>query len=273
MSNYYCLVAGLPDLLFDGSKCDYSVERFKEEIYASLTPEDARVVDLILLEWDNANILSILRHGEEAVLQRTGCFSREELFSIVESAKCGYSDMPGVPEYINSFVEYYLAHEAQGNILWENLLSTYYYDYALSCSNAFAAEWFEYNLNVNNILVAMTARKYKLKVDDAVIGDNDVADALRTSGARDFGLSGMLDYLEDIQRLNENPRLQEREHLLDEMRWRWLEDNSALCHFSVERLFVFLQRLVIVERWAGLEAESGMERYQEMIADLKKGME
>ena len=77
MSNYYCLVAGLPDLLFDGSKCDYSVERFKEEIYASLTPEDARVVDLILLEWDNANILSILRHGEEAVLQRTGCFSRE----------------------------------------------------------------------------------------------------------------------------------------------------------------------------------------------------
>ena len=33
MSNYYCLVAGLPDVAFDGSKSAYTVERFKEDIY------------------------------------------------------------------------------------------------------------------------------------------------------------------------------------------------------------------------------------------------
>ena len=152
------------------------------------------------------------------------------------------------------------------------MLSAYYYEYAVSCSNRFAAQWFTFNLNVNNILVAMTARKYKLGVEECVVGNGEVAEALRTSGARDFGLTGTLDYIEDVQRLSENTRLQEREHQLDEMRWRWLDDNSVFCYFSVERLFVFLQKLVIVERWAGLDAESGMERYNEMIAELKKGM-
>lgn len=271
MGNYHCLVAGLPDVTFDGSKCQYSVERFKEEIYPSLSADDARIVDLILLEWDNANVLSILRHGEEAQLAHTGRYGREELLAIVEAAKCGDAQEKGVPAYLPRFIEYYCAHETQENVVWENVLSAYYYEHATACSNSFAAGWFTFNLNVNNVLVAMAARKYKLGVDSVVIGEGEVAEALRTSGARDFGLAGTLDYIEELQRLNENARLQEREHQLDEMRWRWLEDNSVFCYFSVERLFVFLQKLIIVERWARLDADSGMLRYNGMIAELKKG--
>lgn len=271
MSNYHCLVAGLPDIAFDGAKCQYSVERFMEDVYPSLSADDARVVDLILLERDNANIMSILRRGEETPLEQYGCYNREQLLAIVEAAKCGDAPAKGVHAYLPRFLEYYFAHETLENVIWENVLSAYYYDYATACPNSFAAEWFTFNLNVNNILVAMTARKYKLGVENAVIGDGEVAEALRTSGARDFGLTGTLDYIEEVQRLNENVRLQEREHQLDDMRWRWLEDNSVFCYFSVERLFVFLQKLMIIERWAGLDAEKGMERYNEMIAELKKG--
>lgn len=273
MSNYHCLVAGLPDVAFDGAKCAYSVERFREDVYPSLSAADARVVDLILLERDNANILGILRSGEEAVLESTGCYSREELVAVVEAAKCGDAPAAGVPLYLYSFAEYYIANEQQNGIVLENLLSARYYEYALSVSNKFAREWFAFNLNVNNILVALTARKYKLSVEENVIGNNEVADALRTSGARDFGLTGTLDYFEDLLRLSENNRLQEREHQLDAMRWRWLEENSVFCYFSVERLFVFLQQLVIVGRWAALDAESGMERYKEMIAALTSGID
>ena len=273
MSNYHCLVAGLPDIVFDGAKCAFSVERFKDEVYPSLSADDARVVDLILLERDNANILNILRHGEDAVLKDYGCYSRDELLAIVEAAKCGDAAASGVPQYLYAFVEQYMANEQQANIVWENILSARYYEYAMKCPNSFVADWFTFNLNVNNILVAYTARKYRLGVEDAVVGDNEVAVALRTSGARDFGLTGALDYFEDVVRLSENCRLQERERQLDAMRWRWLEDNSVFCYFSVERLFVFLQQLVVVERWAALDAESGMARYNEMIDGLKKGMD
>ncbi len=273
MSNYYCLVAGLPDVAFDGNKPAYTVERFKEEIYPELSVADAECVDLFFLERDNSNMLGIMRHGDEAVIEQYGCYSREELEEIISSAKNGDAPIKGVPSYIYRFVEYYVADEGNPNVIWEDVLSSYYYDYATKCTNGFVADWFAFNKNVNNILVAFAARKYKMNIADVVIGDGEVAEALRTSGARDFGLTGMLDYFESIQRLNDNDRLQERERQLDDMRWKWLEDNSVFNYFTVERLFVFLLKLSIVERWAKLDADKGMLRYNEMIAELKSGMD
>lgn len=273
MSNYYCLVAGLPDVAFDGNKPAYTVERFKEEIYPELSVADAECVDLFFLERDNANMLNIMRHGDEAVIEQYGCYSREELEEIISSAKNGDAPIKGVPSYIYRFVEYYVAGEGNPNVIWEDVLSSYYYDYATKCTNGFVADWFAFNKNVNNILVAFAARKYKMNIADAVIGDGEVAEALRSSGARDFGLTGMLDYFESVQRLNDNDRLQERERQLDDMRWKWLEDNSVFNYFTVERLFVFLLKLSIVERWEKLDADKGMQRYNEMIAELKSGMD
>ena len=273
MANYYCLVAGLPDVVFDGSKQAYTVERFKDEIYPELSESDAECVNLFFLERDNANMLKILRDGEDAVIEQYGCYSRVELEEIISSAKEGDASVKGIPSYIYAFLEYYFSNGGNVNVIWEDVLSLYYYDYATNSSNSFVAAWFAFNRNVNNILVALAARKYKMNIADAVIGSGEVADALRTSGARDFGLTGALDYFESVQRLSENVRLQERERQLDDMRWKWLEDNSVFNYFTVERLFVFLVKLSIIERWAKLDADKGMQRYNEMIAELKSGMD
>ena len=273
MSNYYCLVAGMPDVAFDGSKVTYTVERFKEDIYPELSAADAACVALFFLERDNANILNILRNGEDANILQYGCYSREELDEIILSAKNGDTPIKGIPSYIYRFVEHYISNDNNANVIWEDVLSAYYYDYATKCSNGFVAGWFTFNRNVNNILVAFSARKYKMNIAEAVIGDGEIAEALRTSGARDFGLTGALDYFESVQRLSENSRLLERERLLDDIRWKWLEDNSVFNYFSVERLFVFLVKLSIIERWAKLDADKGMQRYNEMIAELKSGMD
>ena len=273
MANYYCQVAGLPDVAFDGSKVAFTVERFKEELYPSLSAGDAKCIDLLFLSLDNANILNILKNGEDAKVEQQGCYDKEELVEIISSAKDGDSPKKGVPSYLYRFFDYYFANEGNENIIWNDVLSAYYYDYAISSSNSFASRWFAFNRNVNNILVAFTARKYRMNIADVVIGDDEVANMLRTSAARDFELSGALDYFETVQRLSENGKLQEREHQLDELRWRWLDDNSVFNYFTVERLFVFLQKLIIVERWEALDADKGMERYNKMIAELKSGMD
>ena len=273
MSNYYCQVAGLPDVAFDGSKAPFTVERFRDELYPSLSARDAKCVDLLFLSIDNENILNILKHGEEARIQQIGCYSKEQLVEIIASAKDGDSPRGDVPSYLYRFFDYYIANESNENVIWSDVLSAYYYDYATASSNKFVAQWFAFNRNVNNILVAFTARKYRMNIADVVIGDDEVAGTLRTSAARDFELSGALDYFEAVQRLSENGKLQEREHQLDELRWRWLDDNSVFNYFTVERLFVFLQKLIIIERWDALDADEGMKRYNEMIADLKSGMD
>ena len=139
----------------------------------------------------------------------------------------------------------------------------------MNCSNKFVAAWFEYNLNVNNMLVALLARKYKMNVAECVIGNNEIADSLRTSGARDFGIGNNVDYFDSVLRLSENNDFKEREHQLDELRWKWLEDNSIFNYFTVERLFVFLLKLDIIARWALLDEDKGMAKYKEIIEGLK----
>lgn len=271
MSNYYCLVAGLPELAFDGSKAPFTVEKFREEVYPFLEKEDARCIDLFFMAWDNANILLLLRDGADSLLERKGCYSKEQLLDIMAAAKEGDPRRSDVPEYMYDFLEYYYANEERTDILWEDNLALRYYAYAMKCGNKFISEWFDFNLNVNNILVAVLARKYKLNIETCVLGDGEVAEAIRTSGARDFGLTGVLDYLEMVIRISENDKLQERERMLDDMRWNWLDDNSVFDYFTVERLFVFLQKLDIIERWAVLDAEKGMQRYKELIDELKSG--
>lgn len=45
-------------------------------------------------------------------------------------------------------------------------------------------------------MVALTARKFKVDVAPLIVGDTEVCEALRTSGARDFGLSGEVEWLD-----------------------------------------------------------------------------
>lgn len=273
MSSYYCLVAGLPDILFDGSKTAYSVDRFREEIYPLLSPADAKCIDLFFLAWDNENILKLLREGGDAELARVGCYDKEALLGIIAQAKNGDARDADVPAYLYDFLDCYFEDEQNAIRMWPDVLSAYYYAYAVKSQNKFIGDWFTFNLDINNLLVAMTARKYKMNVSDVVIGDNEIAQALRTSGARDFGLSGSFEYLETVQRMSENDKLQEREHQLDELRWAWLDDNSVFNYFTVERLFVFLQKLDILSRWSKLDSETGMQRYNELINELKGGLE
>ncbi|MBQ8270118.1 MAG: DUF2764 family protein [Bacteroidaceae bacterium] len=273
MSDYHYLVAGLPDIAFDGSKVTFTIDDFKESVYPSLSSADAKCVDLFFLAWDNENIMKLLREGSEAELERLGCYNKEELLEIIASAKNGDPRNGKIPAYLYNFLEYYYGNEQMASAMLSDILSAYYYEYATASSNKFIADWFTFNMNVNNLLVAMLARKYKLGVADVVVGSNEVAEALRSSAARDFGLSSTLDYVETVQRLSENDRLQERERQLDEMRWQWLEENSVFNYFTIEPLFVFLQKLDIVARWAKLDSDKGMQRYTELIDNLKGGLE
>ena len=213
----------------------------------------------------------MLSRGYDCVLSCVGCYSQERLVSIINSVKEGDTAGDDVPSYISDFLTFYFENEESGEYMWSDLLSARYYEYAMSVSNKFLASWFEFNLNVNNILVALLARKYKLSIADCVIGNNEIADALRSSSTRDFGLSNTVECFEQLVRLSENDRLHERERQLDEIRWKWLDDNSVFNYFTVERLYIFLQKLDMIERWAALDSDMGMQRYNELIEGLKSG--
>ena len=76
-------------------------------------------------------------------------------------------------------------------------------------------------------------------------------------------------YFEPLQRLVETDDLVEREKKVDQLKWKWLEDASFFHYFTVERLFVFLLQLEMIERWVLLDKEKGSELFRQMIQNLK----
>ena len=256
----------------DDGKLSYSVLDFKETIYPYLAKEDQRTVDLFYLQFDNRTLLTLLQDKDAAIDNTEGVYTPDELLSIIAAVKENDARNKKYPAYLYDFVEHYLRNKEVGeadSALAEDLLASYYYQYAMRCSNAFVASWYEFNLHLNNLLVAITARKYKLDVARNVVGDTEVCEALRTSTARDFGLSPVLDYYDAVSRLSEISDLLERERKIDQLRWNWMEDATFFHYFSIERIFVFLLKLSLIERWAGLDKQKGNEAFRFIISSLK----
>lgn len=268
MSTYYCLVAGLPDISLDDGKLSYSVSDFKAELYPDLSAQDRKLIDLFYLKFDNTAILKLLKN-KDAVIEDKGNFSAEELLQLIEAVREGDTPDKKYPSYLVNFVSQYLQLSQDELYRADDLLAALYYSYGMSSNNAFIASWFEFNLNLNNILAALAARKYKLEVSSVIVGATSICEQLRTSNARDFELNETLEYFEALQRIADIEELVEREKKVDMLKWKWLEDESFFHYFTIERIFVFLMQLEMIERWISLDKEKGNELFRKMIQDLK----
>jgi hypothetical protein len=268
--SYYCLVAGLPELTIDDSKLSYTVANFKSEVCDSLSGTDRRLIELFYLKFDNANLLKLLADSETTDIDERGNYSIDAMTELMATIRDGgeVSDRE-FPTYMSTFLKEVLTDSPTDSTYRENRLSTLYFDYGMKADNGFVRSWFEFNRNVNNVLVALTARKYKWDVAQSVVGNSEVCDALRTSGARDFGLAAEIDYIDEVIKISEVHDLVEREKRIDTLRWDWMDEQTFFNYFTVERLFVFLAQLEMVERWIQLDKEKGNRMFRSMIESLK----
>ncbi len=269
MNTYYCLVAGFPDISLDDGKLSCSVSDFRTDVYPQLASSDQKLVDLFYLKFDNQNLISLLK-DKEAPVKTEGTLTGEELLALIETVRNGDIPDKKYPAYLSEFVSQYINLASEDLYKAEDLLASLYYQYAMSCKNQFISEWFEFNLNVNNILSAYTARKYKLDVASVIVGNTPACEQLRTSNARDFGLGDTIDYIDQVQRISETEELVERERKIDMLKWKWLEEHSFFYYFTIERIFVFLMFLDMTERWISLDKQKGYELFRQMIENLKE---
>lgn len=271
--NYYYLVASLPELALDDSKLNFTMEEFKSEIYPMLACKDKGLIDLLYLQFDNANILKLL-DDKDATIDAQGVFSLDELIENINTIKDGGEVCPKLfPSYLSSFISDYFQGTLKEELLLQDQLTNRYYDYARKCKNQFISKWFDFNFNINNILTALISRKYKWDTSESIIGDSEISEALRTSGARDFGISNEVDFFDNLIKINELDDLIEREKKLDLLRWDWMEENSFFCYFSIERLFVFLIQIQMIARWVSLDREMGNTIFRNIIDSLKNDVQ
>lgn len=272
-NNYHCLVSGLPDVTFDDGKLSVSVAGFIEEIEGQLSASDMKLINLFRLQYDNSNLLAYL-NNKETSFHPLGIYTADDFEEAIISIKEEEPYKGTLPLYLHGFIHAYIESEqADQSIQPEDRLATLYYDYATKDSGSFVGEWFIFNLNIGNLLTAQAARKMGIELQKVIVGNNDVAIAIKTIGGRDFGLTGTLDYFEPVMRITEEANLYERERKIDLLRWKWLEENSFFHYFTIEKIFSYMLQLDMIERWLNLNRETGEEMFRGMIAAMKESVE
>ena len=133
------------------------------------------------------------------------------------------------------------------------------------------SRWFQYNQDVNNILVAVICRKHGFDVRQYIVGNNEVAQILRRKlPQKDFGLTGIADDLADVMSLAQIDNLLEREKQQYALRFRWLENQTRFIHFSIENVLAYYLQNKMLCRWSGLTVEEGEQVFRAIVSDMKK---
>lgn len=264
--NYYYLVAGLQDLTIDIHKLQYSQQAFREELKNGLHPEDYGLVEKLFLPHDNANLLNLLLKTGKP-FQEKGNFSQDRLEENIKEPH-------DLPSYMMAFITAFKNKEPlMPDMLPENELTTLFFDQMLKLDNDFLRDWFNFELNLRNIVTALLARKYDLPYEFQIIGTGETSEIIRKSHARDFGLSAEIDYLEDLSNLVKNDNVQEREKAIDELRWSYLDEVTFFEYFTAEKVLAFIIKLGIAERWLGIDKEVGNEMFRKLLKELQSSYE
>lgn len=274
MGKYYYLISGLPELQLDDQKLKMSLSDFKIELDEHLSAADRRLINYFFMQFDNENLLIFLA-DKEATLNPLGSLTRDQFEEMLMRFR--ETDHPGEPyiyKYFKQFVPSYLSDTpVYPQMSWADQLTSLYYDFASNSKNEFISDWFSFNLNINNVLTAINCMKYGYEREASVVGSSEIAEAIRTSNSKDFGISAIFPEVEDLIRLAEETDIYERERKIDLIKWNWLEEKGFFHYFDVEHLFVYLVRMQLLSRWVKLEKESGLKVFRQMIDSLQHSFE
>jgi len=268
---YYALISGLPDLSFEDAKMTCSVGDFKQQLNEILSDSDKNLIRDLFLKYDNDNLLAFLR-DKDAVFDTKGTFSKEEIADMVQEINEVENPLnKKIPSYFKTFVPDFAAgNEALHKMFWEDQLASLYYDYLGKYKNKFIRKWAELNLNINNVMIALTCRRNEIGHLPYIVGNNEVAENLRTSNARDFGLTDIFEHFDQMRRIDEETDLIEKERKIERLKWTWIDEENFFNYFTVEQIIGYLFKLQMSERWIALNEESGKKIFEEKINTLKK---
>jgi hypothetical protein len=265
--NYYYLVAGLQDLSLDIHKLSFNQLAFRNELKEHLHPNDYKLVMLLYLPYDNTNLLTLLTKSDKEFIEK-GNFPREQLDENIKEPQ-------DLPQYMMRFIAAFKAKEPVfPDMSPENELTTLFYDEVTkTVSNDFLNDWFQFELNVRNIMSALNARKYKVPYEHQIIGTGEVSDIIRKSHSRDFGLSNELDYMEELIAISAKEDMREREQAIDELKWRYLDEAVFFHYFTIEKILAFVIKLGMIERWLSIDKDHSNELFKKLLKELQASYE
>ena len=259
--NYYCLIAGLPEISPDDKKLSLSVQELRAYLSDYLTKKEIDVINLFFYPNDNAQIIRLLQNQEPDLSLQT-VFTAEQLEDEIQ-------DPMFVPSYIKDYL-FDLQKEDREvtNRLPEVELSERYWSFMLSQKERLVKKYAEFSLDIKNLITALNCRKYHLEIEKEVIGDSYFTKQLKTSRAKDFELSDNYPYVDTVLALFDKDA-SEREYKIDMLYWKFLDEETEHKYFTFDNVIAFTLKLMILERWSKMTTEQGKAIFRELLERFK----
>lgn len=268
MSNYYCLMTGVPSISLD-QPSSMSYAQFREECEENLTAADKKLLSYSYLRQDCLNLVKLLQNPE-AQLSLLGNYSETQLRELIAEAQNSEFKVEGFPEFLADFIRHsYAANAGKADYFADDAVMLAYYEYAMSCKNEMITEWFKLNFTLSNILTALIARQNGWNVADYVRGENEVNDMIKSNKSKDFDLSREYDFVAEIMKIVDTDDPVEKEKKIDAFKWLWLDEKTFFEPFNIEAVFAYLCKLEMQLRWEMLDPEKGKETFTEIIENLR----
>ena len=269
MANYYCMIAGLPDIDLQDAKPGMTVEQMREQCEEQLTSQDKKLLFYFFLHTDCINLVKLLKNPE-ANIDQWGNFSREQLQDLITSATELNFNVHRFPAFMSVFAREYAFNKDKADYFPEDEIAFQFLNYAIhTCPNRMMRRWYKLNLDITNILTAMLARTQGWSIGNFVKGEGEVQEMIRENKTKDFNLAHELEYIPQLMKIVEEDDPVRKEKMIDAFKWVWLDERTFFEPFSMEAVFAYLCKLQMQERWAKLDVEQGKETFQRIIDNLR----
>jgi hypothetical protein len=264
---YYYLIAGLPEIHFGSVPAHIRTTEIIAEIRESIAPEDVPALNTIYFPNDNYNLINYCQKTNKP--WKYPCnFSAEDFKKAFNEA-----DDDVLPAYMSEFYAPFVNGSFQSaDILPENILTGFFYEYVLAHSTGFLSAWFEFDRDFRNILTALSAGYQQISPDVHLIGDNEVVGMIKKSRAFDFGLTYEFPYINQLIRLHEQHDYFELEKLTDQIRWNKTEELTAFSYFTLDSILGYLIKMEISGRWASLNTDEGIRLLDKKIDQFRQNI-
>jgi hypothetical protein len=242
---YYFLASYLPEILRDDIKLRVSLGDLLEERFHIPEP-DWKEIELVLLGRD-VLVLEKLLSGKTVSISHS-LFSVEFWQDQIKSPKEG-------PEFVLDFLRS-TDLRSVGFKEIDRLYAGYFLHALGTTANEFVRDYFIFQQNLRNVVVALRARQKGLDPSEYLIGEGEVVNILSSSTAEDFGLSLEFPWIESLIKA-ETPH--ERQAMVEQIQWDYLDEHAGPDPFDFRVILAYLLKLEILERQLALSEDKGME--------------
>lgn len=150
-----------------------------------------------------------------------------------------------------------------------------YYATCHESASVFINEWATFQQQLKNVLAVLSQRILQeagIAIDDIIVGDTEFNQALVSSSARDFGLSGVYPWVEAVVEASSLEGV-EREKRLDEIQLEVLDELTPEGTFAIEEVLAYFEKYTLNARWHSCTREIGTAALEQRVSEIEAAMD